>query len=363
MSVTNVMSTPDVETPALVVDADRLEANLARMAGRAAAAGVDLVPHAKTHKCLPLARRQLAHGAKGLTVATLDEAESFAAGGCDRLFVAYPIWAGGQRGPRLHALNERVQLRVGVDSTDGADVLAAATRGVDPPLQVLIEVDCGGRRTGVAPWAVAGLAAHCQRLGLDVVGAFSHPGHAYSRPDGVSRAAADERAGLAAAGAALTGLLDRPPVLSGGSTPTAMDGIAAPLTEVRPGTYVFGDRQQMLLTGLPADQVALVVAARVVSTPRPGEAVLDAGSKALSSDRPAWLRGFGWLPEAPEAWVDAITEEHAVVRGLEHRLAVGDLVRVVPNHVCTAVNLGRELTVVSGGEVVDRWPVALRGAR
>lgn len=354
------MAIPDMETPALVVDVDRLEANLARMARCAGAAGIELMPHAKTHKCVPIARRQLAHGAYGLTVATLDEAELFADGGCDRLFIAYPVWAGtagSTRARRVRELHERVRLRVGVDSLAGAERLAAATRGADRALPVLIEIDCGGRRTGVAPSAVADLAVGCLRLGLDVIGAFSFPGHVYATPDGVAAAARDERDALRSAGAALGRVLGRGPVLSGGSTPTASGGLAAPLTEARPGTYVFGDRQQMRLSELPADQVALVVASRVVSAPRRGEVVLDAGSKALAGDRPDRLDGHGRLPEAPEATVAALTEQHAVVRGLRHPMSVGDLVRVVPNHVCTAVNLGRELHVVSDGRIVDRWPV------
>lgn len=355
------MRVPDLDTPALVVDAQRLEANLARMAEAAARAGVDLSPHAKTHKSLPIAKRQLAHGAARLTVATLDEAELFAAGGCEQLFIAYPLWAGGVRAARVRDLHERVSLRVGVDSVAAAERLAVVTRGA--PLSVLVEVECGARRTGVAPESVAELALACIRLGLRVVGAFSHPGHAYHAPDGVAAAAADEREALSVAGRALAGILDDAPELSGGSTPTALDGLSGPLTEARPGTYVFGDRQQMHLSGVAPEDVALVVAARVVSTPRPGEAVLDAGSKTLSADRPAWLGGYGHLPAAPEASIDALTEEHAVIRGLDRPFSVGDLVQVIPNHVCSAVNLGRELVVVSAGEIVDRWPIGSPVAR
>ncbi|MBO0805334.1 MAG: hypothetical protein J2P25_19930, partial [Nocardiopsaceae bacterium] len=180
-----------------------------------------------------------------------------------------------------------------------------------------------------------------------------------------------ERAALAAAGEALADLLGREPELSGGSTPTALAGLgelasagppSAPgITEVRPGTYVFGDRQQMHLSGLTTDDVALMVAARVVSAPRPGEAVLDAGSKALTSDRAGWLTGHGLILEAPEATIASLSEEHAVVRGLrESRLTVGDLVRVVPNHVCPVVNLTGSLLVVRDGQVIDRWPVLAR---
>ena len=347
----------DLETPAVVVDVSRVERNLSRMAAAAAAAGVALRPHAKTHKCVEIAQRQLAHGAAGLTVATLAEAELFASGGCPSVFIAYPLWAGsGDRGARLAALAERTGLRVGVDSAAAAARLAGAV----PGLRVLIEIDSGQHRSGVLPDRVAALAASCADLGLSVLGAFTHPGHAYGSPSAVGEVAEDERVALAAAGAALTDYVDGTPVLSGGSSPTAAFGLAAPLSEVRPGTYVFGDRQQMHLSHVAADDVALVVAARVVSAPRPGEAVLDAGSKALSSDRPAWLAGHGLILEAPEATIATLSEEHAVVTGLETPLRVGDLVRVVPNHVCTVVNLTSELLIVSDGVVTDRWPVRAR---
>lgn len=365
----------DLDTPCAVVDLDRLDRNLSKMATEAAAAGVALRPHAKTHKCLEIAARQLALGAAGLTVATLAEAEAFAAAACHSIFIAYPFWAGGPgRAERLKALSARVDLRVGVDGVTAAKALAAAAPGI----RVLIEVDSGQHRSGVLPSEVGALGAACLSLGLDLTGAFTHPGHAYgsadtvrglSAPgdvttalaDGVAAAAADERLALSAAGAVLADLVSRPLELSGGSSPTAAAGLSAPLTEVRPGTYVFGDRQQTVLSGLPVDDVALVVAARVVSVPRPGEAVLDAGSKALSADRGPWMTGHGLIVEAPEATIVSLNEEHAVVRGISDSvLAVGDLVRVVPNHVCSVVNLFGSLAVVRDGALTDCWPVVAR---
>ena len=350
----------DLETPAAVVFLDRLNANLVRMAELADSAGVRLRPHAKTHKCSAIANQQLAQGADGITVATLAEAECFAENGCDDIFIAYPLWAGGARARRVRALHERVRLRVGVDGVEAITALAAAVTGSARALTVLIEVDCGQHRSGVAPDRVAALAIDCLRLGLDVAGAFTHPGHAYGDPVRVQAAADDEVAALTRAGEALEPLLGRPPVLSGGSTPTVLTGPSHPLTEIRPGTYVFGDRQQMTLTGLPEAAVALVVAARVVSASRDGQAVIDAGSKALSSDRPEWLEGYGWLPQYPAATVSALTEEHAVIHGLTEAPHVGDLLAVVPNHVCSAVNLAEEIVVVADGVVTDVWPVDAR---
>lgn len=354
---------PQVETPAAVVDLDRLEANIARMADRAASAGVALRPHAKTHKSVEVAALQLDAGAAGLTVATLREAEAFAEGGCTDLFVAYPLWAGGGRARRLRTLHEGVRLRVGVDNIDSAETLAMAVKDVQPPLEVLIEVDSGGSRTGVSVDNVKGLAKQCLRLGLIVVGAFTHPGHAYAGREKVVAAATDEQNALRLAGEALQPFLESPPVLSGGSTPTANADVRVVATEIRPGTYVFGDRQQMTLSALPLDDVALVIASRVVSTPRPGTAVLDAGSKTLSSDRPSWLQGFGLLPAAPEARISSLSEEHAVVTGLDADIRVGDLMAVVPNHVCTAVNLCSELVVCRGGRFVEVWPVGSPSGR
>lgn len=353
----------DIDTPAAVVDLRRLDRNLAAMQSLADDVGVALRPHAKTHKCTDLARRQLAAGAVGLTVATLSEAETFAAAGCRDVFVAYPIWAGGPRAARLRGLHERTTLSVGVDGVDAAAVLAAAVRGAARPLRVLVEVDSGQRRSGVSPDAAGRLASQCAREGLDVIGVFTHPGHVYAHPRGVAAAAADEAAALRTAVSAVATALTRPVdslVVSGGSTPTVLTRPPVGLTEIRPGTYALGDRQQLELGRVDLSTVAFTVAARVVSRPRPGEAVLDAGSKALSSDRPTWLDGFGLLPAHPEATLSAVTEEHAVVTGLADPPAVGDVVAVVPNHVCTAVNLASQLLVAVDGEIVDVWRVDAR---
>jgi D-serine deaminase-like pyridoxal phosphate-dependent protein len=344
-----VLIPEDIETPALVVDRARLLSNIEGMAR--GANGIALRPHVKTHKCGQIARLQLEHGAVGLAVATLAEAEAFTDADADlrSVFIAYPLWAGAAgRRERIARLRERVDLRMGLDSVALAEQLPAGQ-------QVMIELDSGQHRSGVQPRQVRALTAECLRLGLDVLGAFTHPGHAYDDPGNPPKAAADERAALAEAGEAIEGLTGRAPELSGGSTPTAYDGVTAPLTEVRPGTYVFGDRQQMRLAGRTADEVALVVAARVVSTPRPGEAVLDSGSKALSKDRPGWLEGHGLIPEAPDAVIDTLSDEHAVVRDL--RANVGDLVQVIPNHVCPVVNLARELVITDNGEITDIWPL------
>lgn len=354
----------DLETPALLVDERRLEANLASMATSAAARGMALRPHAKTHKCLEIAHRQLALGAAGLTVATVGEAEIFADAGVDDLFVAYPVWPGGRRSTRLAALAERVRLRVGVDSTAGARALAESAGRSGGGFELLVEVDSGQHRTGVPPPEAGALAALATDLGLRVAGVFTFPGHAYA-PDAPVAAAAQEEAALAQAAVSLAEAGLPCPVRSGGSTPTAARSRAGTLSELRPGVYVFNDAQQVRLGTCTPDQVALAVAATVVSARR-DRFVLDAGSKVLGADRPPWMLGHGLVLGVPGAVVSDLSEHHGVVAlgpGAEAAApVVGSTVAVVPNHVCTAVNLVDELVVVDDGEVVDRWRVAARGA-
>lgn len=344
------------DTPYLEVDLDVLDANIAAMAALAAERSLALRPHAKTHKCLEIARRQLDAGAAGLTVATVAEAECFVDAGCTDVFIAYPVWAAGKRGERLAALAGRAALRVGVDSVQGARALARAAGG----LEVLVEVDSGHHRTGVAPEAALDVALAARDAGLVVRGVFTFPGHGYG-PGTAARAAAEEAEALRRAAEALGSAGFGPLVLSGGSTPTA--GLAAgPLTELRPGVYVFGDAQQLELGTCGPDEVALRAAATVVSR-SPGRVVVDAGSKVLGADRPPWATGFGRVAGHLGARVEALSEHHATVTWDTGPLPeLGSVVHLVPNHVCAAVNLADELVVVSQGSVVDRWAVAARGA-
>ena len=348
----------DLDTPFLVVDRDVLERNLLTMARLAEERGIALRPHAKTHKTVEVARRQVALGAVGLTVATVGEAETFADGGFDDLFIAYPVWAAGRRGERLRAVAARVTLSVGVDSAEAAELLGRALAGTSA--RVLVEVDSGHHRTGARPAEAGHVAAAVERNGLPVAGLFTFPGHGYGLGSR-GAAAADEAHAVAEAAAALRSHGVEPAIRSGGSTPTA--GLAGEgLTELRPGVYVFNDAQQVELGSADWNAVALTAAATVVSR-RENTVVVDAGSKTLGADQPGWATGAGRLPDYPEARVVALSEHHATVafpRGVAVP-AVGSPVRVAPNHVCAAVNLADELVVTAGGEVVDRWPVAARG--
>lgn len=350
----------NLSTPALVVDHDALVANVGLMASRMEERSVALRPHAKTHKSLEIAALQRDHGAAGLTVATVGEAEVFGAGGYDNVFIAYPVIAQRDKGERLARLSETVRLSVGVDSLDGAQLLVAA--GLAGRVAVLVEVDTGGHRTGVQPEEAGSLAAKVADLGLEVEGVFTHGGHGYWTPDAPAGAARDEVERLGQAVDSLSAHGMEAARVSAGSSPTVLGSAMAPVNEERPGTYVFNDRQQVRLGIAEEDEVALVIAATVVSTAVPGQAVIDAGSKSLTSDRPAWLEGFGTVPELGGAIVTATSECHGIVNiGDRRPPKVGTLVRVVPNHVCPVVNLFDAYHVVSRGEVVDRWPVQARG--
>jgi D-serine deaminase-like pyridoxal phosphate-dependent protein len=350
---------PDLQTPCLLIDRDVLEANLVAMANRAGELGVALRPHAKTHKCLEIARRQLALGAVGLTVATVGEGEVFADAGVRDLFIAYPLWAAGRRGSRLRALAERVALRVGADSSDGVDLLARALAGTEA--EVVIEVDSGHHRTGVSPAFAGEVAVAAQRSGLRVAGVFTFPGHSYG-PGQQAGAAVDEGRALEHAEATLRDAGLQADLRSGGSTPTAGLVSSGTLTEMRPGVYAFSDAQQVELGTVGWESVALTAAATVVS--RNGRnLVLDAGSKVLGADRPPWTTGYGRLLDYPAARVIALSEHHATVTFPEDAPLpeLGSVVRAVPNHVCTAVNLADLLVITAGGAVLDQWPVAARG--
>lgn len=335
-------------TPYLRLDVAVLDRNLAVMADAARAAGVALRPHAKTHKCPQIAARQLAAGAVGLTVATIGEAEVFAAPCFDDLFIAYPLWVDTDAAARLRTLGERVRLAVGCDSAAAAANLAGL------PAEVLVEIDSGHHRSGVNPDAAGELAAAISGLGQRVRGVFTFPGHSYS-PDARRAAASDEAAALGRAAASMAASGVPAQVVSGGSTPSA-EFVASPLTELRPGVYVFGDAQQVELGTIGFERVALTVAATVVSHAG-GRVITDAGSKALGADRAPWASGYGRVPDLPEARIVALSEHHSTIEWPGPLPSLGSEVLLVPNHVCNAVNLAEEYHLAGGGT----WPVAARG--
>jgi D-serine deaminase-like pyridoxal phosphate-dependent protein len=253
-----------------------------------------------------------------------------------------------------------VALTLGCDSAESAQQIARHSS--DPSrIGVLIEVDSGQHRSGVAPETAGLLARAVVAAGLDVRGVFTFPGHSY-RPSSRETAAREEAVALVEAAASVRTAGIEVAVVSGGSTPTIEYADAGTATELRPGVYVFGDAQQWELGSCTPDRIALTCLATVVST-REGRVVLDSGSKALGADRAPWASGYGRLLDHPDARISQLSEHHAVVEWADGSLpGLGERLRVVPNHVCNAVNLADELYVVTDSVVTNSWPVAARGA-
>ncbi len=358
-------SAHELDTPCLLLDADRMEGNVERMATLAATAGVKLRPHAKTHKLIPVAQRQLAAGAAGLTVAKLGEAELFAAHGVEDLLIAFPVW-GVAKWERLCRLAGEARIRVAADSVQVFAGIseAAARRGLQIP--VLIEVDTGLARCGVGDVAQAvSLAEQVSRLpGVELIGLMSFAGHSYGAvAPGRQAIAAADAARLLEVAAALRERGLEVTEISTGSTPLAanlggLDGV----TEFRPGTYVFSDRDQVALGWGGLEDCALTALATIVSRPAAGRAVIDAGSKALSSDRAANADGSGAVKGHPTWRLSALYEEHGVVALPEGEdPPIGTVVEIIPNHACGALNLHDWVAVTRDAVVQEWWPVQGRG--
>ncbi|MET3203730.1 D-serine deaminase-like pyridoxal phosphate-dependent protein [Arthrobacter sp. UYEF6] len=358
----------EIDTPEIIIDRDVLQRNIDRMATAVRAKGLHLRPHVKTHKVPEIAEMQLAAGAVGLTVATLGEAEVFAEHGAKDIFIAYPLWVGPRQADRLRKLAVKARIAVGLDSREAAETMAASLGRAVGQVEVVLEIDCGHHRSGIAPDAVVGVAQAASRGGLRVTGIFTFPGHSYA-PGMPLKAMDEERLALGEAAGLLNAAGFHVAHRSGGSTPTAaLTAGDSGATEVRPGVYVFGDAQQLELERCAAEDIALTIAATIVSRHEgtdlmPRRVILDSGSKILGGDRPGWTTGFGRLLDHPDARITALSEHHATVVWPEETTlpALGDRLRVVPNHVCIAMNLVDDVTVVSGGKIVDRWHVAARG--
>jgi D-serine deaminase-like pyridoxal phosphate-dependent protein len=343
-----VTAVAELETPALVVDLDRLERNLGRAAAYADDHGLGLYPHVKTHKTLEIARMQLDRGARGLTVAKPTEAQVFAAAGLGALVLHYPT-AGRGKAERIAELAAAVPLTIALDSLAVAEPIAAVEA------EVLIELDVGLRRTGVTPREAVELGRAIEGLGggLRVAGLSCYPAHRELAEVDALLAQAQE--GFVAAGL-------RCERISGGSTATLFESHRTRMTELRPGNYALLDRSEARGAFGP-DDCALRVQATVVSTSVPGRVIFDAGSKTLSeAAAPPGASGFGEVVGHPEIVIEALNEEHAIgSAGPETELAVGDRVELIPNHACTCVNLHDILYAARGGEVEAEFAVAARG--
>lgn len=354
-----------LETPVPIVDMDRLALNLDRMAAYATLHGLRLRPHVKTHKSPRIAAEQLRRGAVGLTCATLREAEVMAEV-CDDLLVAYPP-VGAARLERLARLPQDLRITVAADDAHALDALNVAGRIGRRQFDVLVEADLGMHRVGVAsPERAVAMAQQIARASaLNFAGLLFYPGH-------IREAVGEQGTALRQLGAQLATYIDAlsavglpPRIVSGGSTPAAWRMHEVPgVNEVRPGTYVYNDRTTAMIGACDWEDCALTVLATVVSVAVPGQAVIDAGTKALGREP---LRadgdGYGALLDHPEVVVSRMSEEHGILDLSKSawRPRLGDQVQVVPNHVCIVVHLFDEIIGVRGHAVETRWPVEARG--
>jgi D-serine deaminase-like pyridoxal phosphate-dependent protein len=358
----------DLATPFLYVDLDRMNSNIAAMAAAARELRVRLRPHAKTHKVPEIARLQIAAGAAGVTVAKVSEAEVFTDEGIDDLFVAYQVVARAQL-ERLVRLAHRVQLRCAVDSREGAEVLSRAATDAGVELSVMLEIDLGIGRTGVrAGVAACELAQRITELpSLKLIGVYGFRGMRAFAEGAETRETWGRAEGEALASAADDLRAIGLPIVevSAGSTPTALPAATVRgVTEIRPGQYLFGCANVVAQGTMRADEVALFARATVISRPADDRAVVDAGSKTLSSDGP-WEpgRGFGYVASDPATRVVRLWEEHGVLGLGENArgLRVGNRVSIVPNHVCSAINLHDRLVGVHDDRIETVWKIAARG--
>lgn len=362
------MQLADLDTPAVLIDLDKLEQNIQRMAAFAKAQRLHLRPHIKTHKIPQIAFLQLRAGAVGITCQKLGEAEIMAAAGIDDIFITYMI-IGAPKLERLVQLKRRATICTAADSEEAIAPLAARMQREGLQHEIMIEVNTGLNRCGVLPGEpVLALVQRLQQYpSLKLRGIFTHEGQAYHFPNPDER----ERVALQAAEemrrtAELLRAHGHPcEVVSVGSTPSALlIDKAEGVTELRPGNYVFYDRTQLKLGACTEDQIAASVLATVVSRPAPDRAIVDAGNKTMCTDNAADFNNtIGSVVGYPDLTFHYSSEEHGRMTSKTGvmNLKVGDRLRLLPNHACGMMNMHDEVYGVRSDHVEAVWKVAARG--
>jgi D-serine deaminase-like pyridoxal phosphate-dependent protein len=341
----------DVATPFALIDARVLGRNITEMQQAVVSIGASLRPHFKTHRTIAIARRQREAGAIGVTVATMAQLAVVERDLACPVLVSSLLQVDAAIAHDLQQASARGRVAFSVESTASIELLRSAL-GPEITPDVMIEVDAGCLRSGVAPADCADLARTAARLGCRVTGLFSYPGQSYI-PDQAKDASEQELAALELGAAGLRRAGFDPEHISAGSTPTmrfARSGIA---TEYRPGTYVFGDRQQLGLGAMERSGLALTVVATVVAI-HDDRLVLDAGGKALGRDAPRWLPGFGQLADSSEALITRLYDHHAVVEPYRGpAVSVGDRLAILPNNANSVMSLLRSAWSSDDGESAE----------
>ncbi|MEN3289440.1 MAG: hypothetical protein V7634_3740 [Bradyrhizobium sp.] len=342
-------------TPCAVIDMDKVERNIVRVQAQCDAAGIANRPHIKTHKSPVLARLQIDAGAKGITCQKIGEAEVMADAGIDNILISYNL-IGEEKMARLGALQAKAEMTV---AADNATVIAGLPHAADisgRPLSVVVECDTGRKRAGVeTPAEAIALARQIAgSKGLRFAGFMMYPTE--TGWEDAQKFYDEALAGVRAHG------LDASMVSTGGSPNLKNLGKLKGATEHRPGTYIYNDRMQVAAGVASWDDCALNIYSTVVSRAAPERGILDAGSKTLTTDT-GGLDGHGLILEHPEARIARFAEEHGFLdlARSNTRPNVGDVVRIVPNHVCVVVNMMDEVVMVRGDEILGVLPVAARG--
>ena len=344
-----------VGTPAVVVDLDIVDANIARAQALCDAAGVKFRPHMKTHKNASLARKQVAAGAIGVACQKLGEAEAMIDAGIEDVLVCYNI-IGAARAGKLTALLKRADLKIAADNPVSLEAYSTAAAAADRPVGVVIECDTGRKRAGVeTPGEAVELARRAHEdPWLDFKGLLLYPPG--TDWPATQRFLDETKEGLRAHGL-------EPEIVSSGGTPNlAHLSELTGITEHRAGTYIFNDRMMMKAGMATLDDCALSVYATVVSRAAAGRGILDSGSKTLTSDT-GGLEGYGLIREYPDVKIVGFSEEHGNLdfTGSESVPEIGEVVRVIPNHVCVVVNMMDRLVGVRGDRVEQILTVDARG--
>lgn len=345
-----------IETPVVLVDLDKVERNIARLQAYADRHGLKLRPHIKTHKLPQIAAMQLKAGAVGVTCQKISEAEAMVAATPEirDVLITYNI-VGAQKLDRLAVLARKINLSVVADSDMVIDGLSGRFATEAKPLSVLVECNTGANRCGVAtPEAAAALARRiAQSAGLRFAGLMTYP---------PANGTANVQVFMARTKALLEADTIPVPVVTSGGTPSMMSAAEAPVTtEYRAGTYVYNDRSLVERGVCGWDDCALTVLATVVSVPNERRAIIDAGSKTLTTDL-LGLTGYGHVCGRPDISIDQLSEEHGrlTTEGLIG-LEVGERVRIVPNHACVVSNMVDQVEVIAEGHILGAWPVRARG--
>jgi D-serine deaminase-like pyridoxal phosphate-dependent protein len=361
------MNVFDLDTPALMIDLDRVEHNISEMAQTTKVAGVRLRPHTKTHKMPEIAKLQVDAGASGITCAKVGEAEVMVAAGFDDILIAYPIY-GAAKLARLQKLREKARIIVSLDSVEVAQGLGRLGVTSGHPLEIYVEVDTGHHRIGRAPgMPTVNLVTQLAEIdGITIIGLLTHAGHAYGADTLAERDVVVDREiddlTMTKQLCAEAGVpFDE---ISVGSTPSARsESLRHGVTEVRPGTYVFNDTTMIRLGVATEATCAAHILATVVSRPTPERFVIDAGTKCFTSDgvgRPGWIQ----VADREDLTMQFTTEEHGVgTIDLDRggTLAIGDKLELIPSHICPVINLFDSAYATRNGKVVEELAVAGRG--